>query len=344
MLKCSSLDIRTIYLMLGEACNFRCRYCLQDCHDGRTMKKDVKISENVINYIRRLAKAQKIKIMFWGGEPLIYLDTIKKCVSALGDAAEYGIVTNGSLLDEETVEFLNDNGFTVSLSHDGPNTIKTRGVDILPRIAPVFSKIEKRGALGVLSAYNQDYQAFKEYVNSFAPNTPCSWETLKVTWDMPKELYAFDFGKLNESLQKMKEDAISAAVNGIISPELNFFMPELRLIAHKSRNIIEIPRCQQFYSALDIDCNGNIFACHNSREKIGEISEDRINVAVRYNEFLEKNKKENCAACLFLDFCHSGCPLEQEHEEVCTVRKMIYSTACELSDELVKAFYEPLEL
>lgn len=63
---------------------------------------------------------------FYGGEPLLSFDLIKKVVSFLNEKnkeleknAHYSITTNGSLLTEGIIQFLNKHKFSVELSFDG---------------------------------------------------------------------------------------------------------------------------------------------------------------------------------------------------------------------------------
>lgn len=65
-------------------------------------------------------------INFYGGEPLLSYDLIKRTVSSLNEknkkfvrVINYSITTNGSLITEEIIRFFNDNKFSVMLSFDG---------------------------------------------------------------------------------------------------------------------------------------------------------------------------------------------------------------------------------
>ena len=63
---------------------------------------------------------------FYGGEPLLSFNLIKKAVSFLNEKnkafkkrASYSITTNGSLITEEIIQFFNKHKFSVELSFDG---------------------------------------------------------------------------------------------------------------------------------------------------------------------------------------------------------------------------------
>lgn len=75
-------------------------------------------------------------IGFYGGEPLLEFETIRRTVDFIENHAalkakklRYSISTNGTLLTDEIMAFLNDHKFTVNLSHDGTAQEITRPGD-----------------------------------------------------------------------------------------------------------------------------------------------------------------------------------------------------------------------
>ena len=77
---------------------------------------------------------KKYHLKFYGGEPLLNFSLIDKVVSFLENKntkprkrAVYTITTNGSLLTEEIIQFLNRHRFLVTLSFDGLAQDITRG-------------------------------------------------------------------------------------------------------------------------------------------------------------------------------------------------------------------------
>ena len=120
--------------MMGSKCNFNCRHCIQT--DAMNFENPNSIYEKVFMYIEHLANIrpgfkQKLLLMFWGGEPLLYMGVINQFVQRLGDKVQYGVVTNGSLLTSELVDYFNTNKFEVVLSNDGVNTNHVRPFNAL---------------------------------------------------------------------------------------------------------------------------------------------------------------------------------------------------------------------
>lgn len=351
MIKTSESNISKIYLMLGFACNFGCKYCIQN-QSKTCADLSPEVDENVFLYIEHLVKIRqsgrgKLKIMFWGGEPLLYLSTIKKIINRLGSSVEYGLVTNGELIDEEFVELANTNDISVALSHDGKFTESTRRKNIFKKegFLEKFNSIKKRGVLGVLSRYNYDFQAFQDYVYKHCKrDTGVTLEMLKLTWAMPKDLYEIDLEKYRKSLEVTAKIAFWDILNLRISNEVRLFLPYLKKTVNQDNIYKDILACRQFYNVMNIDLNGNVYACHNSILKLGNISDNRIYLAKKYTAFLESRKKECCESCKYLNLCQRGCPFESElKSKTCKLRKVFFGVTEKLINELIES-YEPIDL
>lgn len=114
-----------------EACNLRCRYCVYNpgvaafrTHGTTHMPWDV--ARRAIDYLEAHSSAlRKVSITFYGGEPLLNVDTITRSVEyALGKIhgrqLDFGISTNGTLITADIAHFLKSNDFRIALSLDGP--------------------------------------------------------------------------------------------------------------------------------------------------------------------------------------------------------------------------------
>ena len=94
-------------------CNFDCPYCFED-HRPEMMSE--KTQDDVIALTEKmldLSGAKRLSVSWFGGEPLLAADIIRSLSERLLDLCEKrdikynaGIVTNGYLLDQETVDML----------------------------------------------------------------------------------------------------------------------------------------------------------------------------------------------------------------------------------------------
>lgn len=112
-------------LMLGTACNRSCEYCMQP-RQGSNGKVDIQeFLSKLIIYIKAHYPNGLKTIEYWGGEPLLYFEYIKEIQSALSSndiilERQPRIITNGTLVTQEFVNFCNEQNILVNLSwHDG---------------------------------------------------------------------------------------------------------------------------------------------------------------------------------------------------------------------------------
>ena len=130
--------LKAIKISLGLSCNFSCTYCSQRFvpHDDATSRKDAEA------WLQKLPDwyagggngfGRGTVFEFWGGEPLLYWAKVRALaigIRATYPDAEFSIITNGSLLDDDKNLFLDAHGFSVAVSHDGPGQ-HVRGPDPL---------------------------------------------------------------------------------------------------------------------------------------------------------------------------------------------------------------------
>lgn len=187
-----------LVLGLTERCNLDCSYC---CYSGRfegqrTHGNRVMSLETAKKAIRQLLDQQPARkgrspITFYGGEPLLEFDLLRQCVEfAEQDAAERGkqvrfsITTNGTLMNDEVVDFLVEHDFLVLVSLDGCREAHDRyrvfpngkgSFDLvlrnLYRFAEKYPGYLKRG-INVTLAPPLVLKETAELVDSLAPHYP----------------------------------------------------------------------------------------------------------------------------------------------------------------------------
>lgn len=90
------------------SCNLNCPYCFEQTKPYGIM--DEQTISNLIKFIENRSVTNKYAITWFGGEPLLGLNAIKKILSALEIKKQYklishSIITNGTLLSEEAIDF-----------------------------------------------------------------------------------------------------------------------------------------------------------------------------------------------------------------------------------------------
>lgn len=127
----SENKLNSITLCVTENCNLRCEYCIyMDKYKDSTYELKNMSQEVAFKAIDMMMKNSKssdnVNIGFYGGEPLLRFDLIKKCVDYCKKNYPFKIptfntTTNGLLLNnDEITDFLIENNFSMLVSLDGP--------------------------------------------------------------------------------------------------------------------------------------------------------------------------------------------------------------------------------
>ena len=121
-------------MQVTQNCNLRCSYCAygnnyenQRGHSNKVMSLDM--MKKCVDFIMtRSYGVDQIAIGFYGGEPFIEIENIMACIDYIkevyeGRSVAYTITTNGTIFDDETIRFLDENNFGVNISFDGPKEL-----------------------------------------------------------------------------------------------------------------------------------------------------------------------------------------------------------------------------
>ena len=133
-------DIKVLKIQMGLSCNYSCEYCSQRFVPNID-HSNTKLMDKFIDNMDTWLKIPPEKIEFWGGEPFVYWKIMKPLAERLRvkfPNTKFSVITNGSLITEEIIDWLYDMGFSMAMSHDGPGQ-NVRGPD--PFEDPVQRKI-----------------------------------------------------------------------------------------------------------------------------------------------------------------------------------------------------------
>jgi len=125
--------IREIELILTRNCDHRCDYCFVEGKEGES-RMDEETALRAVDFLFTLSRgADALKILFFGGEPLLEFELIKKITEYARLKADdenrevrFDMTTNGTLIDEEKAAFLASHRIRVLLSIDGNRSTHDR--------------------------------------------------------------------------------------------------------------------------------------------------------------------------------------------------------------------------
>jgi sulfatase maturation enzyme AslB (radical SAM superfamily) len=139
------LRVRTLEVVLTASCNLRCTYCYQNAKQGRRMEWDTLRAG--LDVVLRSAPPD-VKVLFYGGEPLLELPLVRRAVAYVTEArpagkrVQYVMSTNGMLLDEEAAAFLAEHRFETQVSFDGvPRAQAARGLGTYDKLDALLDRL-----------------------------------------------------------------------------------------------------------------------------------------------------------------------------------------------------------
>lgn len=116
--------ITSAMLVVTHGCNLRCRYCFVQKEPQRMALSTAKDAARFLMANAVASGGGTPEINFFGGEPMLEFDTVIKPLvewvhDELGKPFRFSITTNGTLLTDERIRFMQRHGFGLLLSMDG---------------------------------------------------------------------------------------------------------------------------------------------------------------------------------------------------------------------------------
>ena len=124
-----STVVKALCLHVAHTCNLSCSYCFasQGRYHGDRALMSFEVGKRAMDFlIENSGTRRNLEVDFFGGEPTINFDVVKKVVEyARSKEKEYDkkfrftITTNGLLLNDDMIDFINKEMYNVVCSTDG---------------------------------------------------------------------------------------------------------------------------------------------------------------------------------------------------------------------------------
>lgn len=321
--------VKAMCLHIAHDCNLRCKYCFAstgDFGEGRKLMP-LETGKKAIDFLLKMsANRENLELDFFGGEPLMNFDVVKQIVEyARSKEKEYNkkfrftITTNGVLLDDDKIDFINKEMSNVVLSIDGRKEVNDRmrlrvdGSGCYDRIMPKYKElVEKRGdkeyyVRGTFTKYNLDFadDVFDLYNQGF---DQISVEPVVCEASADYALTEKELPAVFKEYESLAERILQSEKEG---KKFNFFHFMLDL----DQGPCAIKRlrgcgCGNEYVAVTPD--GDIYPCHQfvgmEDFKMGNLDEGTFNYDIK-NEFASCHvyTKPECKQCWAKFYCSGGC-------------------------------------
>ena len=323
-----SNEIKALCIHICHDCNFRCRYCFADegaYHSNREFMSFETAKKAVDFLIENSGKRKVLEMDFFGGEPLMNLDVLKKTVYYAKEQGEkvgkkflFTTTTNALLLNDETIEFFNQEMENVVLSLDGRKEVHDairKSINGKGTFDLIIDKIKKFISLrgdksyyvrGTFTAKNLD---FGKDVLFIADNGVDSISMEPVVTDIP------DLQIREEHLSRIKEEyenLCDAYLERLANKQgFNFFHFNIDLEGGPclSKRVSACGAGNEYFSVTP---NGDLYPCHQFAGKaefrMGSVFEGIVRPDLREkfkNSCVFTRKK--CENCFAKFICSGGC-------------------------------------
>ena len=320
-----SAPIKALCLHVSHDCNLRCQYCFASTGDFGTGRKimDIETAKRAIDFvIQRSGSRRNIEVDFFGGEPLMAMDTVKATVAyarsiekKAGKCFRFTITTNGVLLDDENIDYINREMSNAVLSLDGRPQVNDRmrktvnGKGSYEVIVPKFQKlVAGRGTKdyylrGTFTHYNLD---FAEDVMHMAD---LGFRNVSVEPVVGEETCGYALK--DEDLPVVLEQYEKLAEKLKDRTDVNFFHFNVDL-AQGPCVIKRLRGCGAGCEYVAITPEGDIYPCHqfvgNPAYKIGSLSDGSFDMELSHRfSCLNIYTREECRDCWARFYCSGGC-------------------------------------
>lgn len=144
--------INYLRISVTDRCNLRCTYCMPESGITLLNHEDILSFEEIYNVVREAVTLGITKVRLTGGEPLVRkgITDLVKMISGISGIRDFGLTTNGILLDEFAQPLADAGLHRINISLDTINPVKFREITRVGNIAMVFAGIEAAKKAGLL--------------------------------------------------------------------------------------------------------------------------------------------------------------------------------------------------
>lgn len=321
--------VKALCLHIAHDCNLACKYCFAEEgeYHGRRALMSFEVGKKALDFlVANSGNRVNLEVDFFGGEPLMNWDVVKQLV-AYGRSLEkpnnkkfrFTLTTNGVLLNDEVMEFVNKEMSNVVLSLDGRKEVNDRmrpfrtGKGSYDLIVPKFQKLaESRNQTNyyIRGTFTRNNLDFSEDVKHFADLgfKQMSIEPVVGPEEDPYSIREQDLPQIMEEYDKLALEYIDRYKKG---NGFNFFHFMIDLTqgpcVYK-----RLSGCGSGTEYLAVTPWGDFYPCHqfvgNEDFLMGNVDEG-ITKPELVKEFGNCNvySKEKCKNCFAKFYCSGGC-------------------------------------
>lgn len=350
--------VKSLCLMVAQDCNLRCKYCFGDggSYGQKRAVMTPEIGRKAVDYLIKASGPRRhLELDFFGGEPLMNMKTVKAVTEYVrqreketGKKFKLTMTTNGMLLNDENIQWLNENDFALVLSLDGRREVHDAmrpdagGHGSYDRVIQNFHRCvnsrkggdyDYRGVYTYLrGTYTKNNMDFTKDVLSMNDEgfDILSMEPV-VMKDSPLGFTEEDLPRIREEYDRLTEAYMKRHREG-----KGFFFFHFNMDLSNGPCVAKrLSGCGAGHEYVAVAENGDLYPCHQfvGREKyrIGHVDEGITDHALsQYFRESHVLNKPKCRDCWSRFFCSGGChanadlfhgDIRQPYEVGCEIQK-----------------------
>ena len=334
-LKNKSRAVKALCLHVAHTCNLSCDYCFaaQGKYHGDRALMSFEVGKRALDFLIENSENQKnLEVDFFGGEPLMNWEVVKQLVAygrsreeETGKHFRFTLTTNGVLVDDEVIEFSNQEMNNVVMSLDGRRevhdalrkTVTGRGSydEIVPKFQK-FAKLRGEREYYIRGTYTNRNVEFTKDIFHMADLgfDELSMEPVVCPPDDPYALSDKDMPVLLEQYEILAKEMLRREKEG---KPITFYHYMIDL-EHGPCVYKRISGCGSGTEYMAVTPWGDLYPCHQfvgeEKFRLGNIWDGVDNDAVR-EEFKRCNAyaRPDCQDCWAKLYCSGGCAANAYH-------------------------------
>lgn len=327
--------VKALCLHVAHTCNLNCNYCFasQGKYKGERALMSFDVGKQALDFlIANSGSHVNLEVDFFGGEPLMNWDVVKKLVAYARSREKecnknfrFTLTTNGVLIDDDVIDFANKEMYNVVLSLDGRREVHDRlrknyaGEGSYDLIVPKFKKlVEKRGNKGyyVRGTFTHNNT---DFVNDILHMADLGFDQLSMEPVVcsPGDEYALteeDMPVLLEQYELLADEMLNRSRQG---KGIVFYHYMIDL-AGGPCIYKRISGCGSGTEYMAVTPWGELFPCHQfvgeEKYSLGDVWKEINNKAIQ-DDFKKCNvySHPECADCWAKLYCSGGCAANAYH-------------------------------
>lgn len=342
--------VKALCLHIAHTCNLNCSYCFasQGKYHGDRAVMSFEVGKQALDFLVANSGSRKnLEVDFFGGEPLMNFDVVRELVAYARSIEKehnkkfrFTLTTNGLLIDDDVIEFANQEMSNVVLSLDGRKEIHDRfrvdyaGNGSFEQIVPKFQKlVAARGGKnyymrGTFTHANPDF--LEDIKQMLALGfTELSMEPVVCASGDPSELTEEDLPVVLSQYEKLAELMLEREKEG---KPFTFYHYMIDLnggpCIYK-----RISGCGSGTEYMAVTPWGDLYPCHQF------VGEEEFKLGDIWNGVTNKEKQQEfagcnvyahteCRDCWARLYCSGGCAANAYHSTGSVTG--VYQYGCEL--------------